>query len=351
MAPRPDDHPIEKLRELGRSTVVLAGGQGLERAKTAHGLLRHSRRFDLVGVLDRTRPETRSTEVIGDGTDLPVMSTIGDLPQAATAVVGVSPSGGRMTEPLREQIVEALLSGLDVVNTLHDLMVDDPELRSVADTAGRRLVDLRAPRSSTGMRRWTGEALRLPRPPVIVLGTDCTSGKRTTAWLLEAAATRAGIPTEVVATGQTGIAQGADFGFQLDATPVDFVGGELEGEVLAAAATGAELVVISGQSALRHPAAPVGAELLVPVGVRRAVLQHVPGRRHFKNTSIEIPDPAEDIDLARSYGVEVVAITLGGQSLEGNELLAQRDRLEQRCGLPVVRPLVDGVETVVPLLL
>jgi uncharacterized NAD-dependent epimerase/dehydratase family protein len=350
MAPRPDDHPIQKLRGLDRPAVVLTGEGGLEGAKTAHGLLRRSRRFDLVGVLDPARGGSRSTDVIADGVDVPVVSSIRQLDAVATAVVGVSPTGGRMTPQLRAQILEALRAGLDVVNTLHDLTADDSELRALADDRGCRLVDLRAPRRVDGLRRWTGEALHLPRPPVIVIGTDCSSGKRTSTWLLEAACRRAGLPTEVVATGQTGVTQGALFGFQLDATPIDFVGGELEGEVLRAAATEPDLVLIAGQSALRHPGAPVGAELLLPVGVRRAVLQHVPGRRFYQHTSVEVPDVADDLLLAESYGVEVVAVALGGQGLNDEELSAERDKLEGRLGVRVVCPLVEGVDAIVPLL-
>ena len=70
--------------------------------------------------------------------------------------------------------------------------------------------------------------MRLTVPRVAVLGTDCALGKRTTATLVLEGLRRRGVATELVTTGQTGWLQGHRFGFVLDATPNDFVSGELE---------------------------------------------------------------------------------------------------------------------------
>ena len=73
-----------------------------------------------------------------------------------------------------------------------------------------------------------------------------------------------GIHTELIYTGQTGWMQGARFGFVLDATPNDFVSGELEHAILACdAALSPDLIIIEGQSGLRNPSGPCGAELLL----------------------------------------------------------------------------------------
>lgn len=42
------------------------------------------------------------------------------------AVVGIATSGGRLTPDLRASLLEAIESGLSVVNGLHELASDDP---------------------------------------------------------------------------------------------------------------------------------------------------------------------------------------------------------------------------------
>ena len=83
------------------------------------------------------------------------------------------------------------------------------------------------------LRFWTGDIAQVRAPRLAVLGTDCALGKRTTARLLVQACRGAGLRAEMVYTGQTGWMQGGRYGFILDATPNDFVAGELEAAVVA----------------------------------------------------------------------------------------------------------------------
>jgi uncharacterized NAD-dependent epimerase/dehydratase family protein len=138
----------------------------------------------------------------------------------------------------------------------------------------------------------------------------------------------------------------------LDATPNDFVAGELEGAVMKCDAEAApDVIIIEGQSALRNPSGPCGAELLVSAGARAAILQHAPGRACFKgHLGWTIPALDEEIELVRLYGARVLALALNGDGIAPTALAEEARRLEAKLAVPVVRPLAndDGLSGLMP---
>jgi uncharacterized NAD-dependent epimerase/dehydratase family protein len=131
----------------------------------------------------------------------------------------------------------------------------------------------------------------------------------------------------------------------LDATPNDFVSGELERAVVACAREAKpELILIEGQSGLRNPSGPCGAELLLSAGARGVVLQHAPGREFYDGSEAvgaRIPPVEDEVELIGRYGAEVLGIALNGERRTREELVAEASRIEARLGLPVSLPLVD----------
>ena len=152
-------------------------------------------------------------------------------------------------------------------------------------------------------------------------------------------------------TGQTGWLQGNRYGFVLDATPNDFVSGELERAVVACDREARpDLILLEGQSALRNPAGPCGAELLLSAEARAVVLQHAPGRRFFADQEAlgnEIPPLSGEIDLIGHYGARVLAVALNHERLEPARRAAMRAEIATATGLPTVYPLLDGVAPLV----
>ncbi|MEK9703802.1 MAG: NAD-dependent epimerase/dehydratase family protein, partial [Deltaproteobacteria bacterium] len=191
-------------------------------------------------------------------------------------------------------------------------------------------------------------------PRVVVMGTDCALGKRTTARWLRDACQAEGLKTELIYTGQTGWMQSAhDYGFILDATPNDFVSGELESAIVRCDRELApQLILIEGQSALRNPSGPCGAEFLSSAQAKGVILQHAPGRELYKTTERPWPmaDIADDIKIIQLYGSEVLAVTLNGEGVAEADREGVRAELEQRLGLPVFLPLEQGVSGILPLL-
>ena len=342
----------------GTAVVLCDGHLATVNGKTAHGLVRGTDRYRILGVVDAPCAGRDAGEVV-DGTPrgIPVFASLPEalrsLPEKPDfAVVGVATSGGVFTRGLMSALTEALENGIAIVNGLHQLASEDPALSRLARENGATITDIRRPKRFADLHFWTGEALRLRVPRIAVLGTDCALGKRTTTRLLAAACRRAGLRAEWIYTGQTGWLQGTPFGFVLDATPNDFVSGELEHAVVACARELApDLILIEGQSALRNPSGPCGSELVLSAGARGVVLQHAPGRKEFdglEELGCRIPPVSEEIELIRLFGARTLAMTLNGEGLERPALEAHRAELEAELGIPVALPLEEGVDRIVP---
>jgi uncharacterized NAD-dependent epimerase/dehydratase family protein len=262
-------------------------------------------------------------------------------------VIGVATIGGVLPPEIREDLLAAARRGLTLVNGLHRPLADDREIADAVRKSGGRIVDLRRPRPVAELRFWTGEILRLETPRVAVLGTDCALGKRTTCSLLQEDLVRRGVHAEMVYTGQTGWLQGHRHGFILDATPNDFVCGELERAILECAAEEApDLILLEGQSGLRNPAGPCGSELVLSGAAAGVVLLHAPGRQYFEGlegAGCPIPPLAEELAMIRLLGSEVWGLALNSGGSTEAELRTEKLRLADELGIPVVLPLHDGV--------
>ena len=347
---RIDDRPTAALLTAGRYRT--ADG------KTAHGLVRGPSRYRIVGVVDGATYAGHDAGELLDGVarGIPIVERLDELLASPVpprwVVIGVATSGGVLSPELRAAVLDAVQRGLSAVNGLHDLLGDDAEIRAAAEAHAVTLVDLRRPKPFRQLSFWNGSIRTVRARRVAVLGTDCALGKRTTAQLLAAACRAAGIRAELVTTGQTGWLQGNRFGFILDATPNDFVCGELERAVVACdQKLHPDLILIEGQSALRNPSGPCGAELLLGAEAHGVVLQHAPARRFFEDQEElgnRIPPLADEIDLVARYGARVLAVTLNHEGLDDAGLRAAKESIARETGLPVVDPLTDGVDAVVP---
>jgi len=340
--------------------VYTAGLLARDFAKTCHGLLRGSLRFHPLAVLDAVHAG-EDAGVVLDGTHrgVPVYASMDAFLDAGHAcpdvfLVGVAFSGGRLPQNCRSEILVALGRGMTVVSGLHQILGDDDELREAAERGGGRLVDIRRPRPTEDLRFWNGEVLRVNARVVGVLGTDCAVGKRTTARFLLEAATAAEIKSEMIYTGQTGWMQGYRHGFILDATLNDFVGGELERVILECEHDCApDLIIVEGQGALRNPSGPCGSEIILSGNARRIVLQHAPGRSHFvdqEGLGTVVPTVRDEIALIEMYGAEVIAVCLNGEGMTEHDFASYHAELQEKLHMPVVRPLRDGVDAVLPAL-
>jgi uncharacterized NAD-dependent epimerase/dehydratase family protein len=339
--------------------VLTLGRLRTSDAKTAHGLIRGSARFRVLGIVDAEANAGADAGELLDGRrrGIPVFADLAAALKACEVpprwlVVGVATFGGRLPEEMRAVLRAGLEAGLSLVCGLHELLAEDPELCALAARRGLELVDVRRPKLRRELRFWTGEVLSLRVPRIPVLGTDCALGKRTTARLLTAALAARGRRAEMIYTGQTGWMQGHRFGFVLDATPNDFVAGELEGALLACAREAEpDVIFLEGQAALRHPAGPCGAELLVSSGARHVILQHAPARRFYEDfepLGLAIPPLEDELALLRHYGARAIGIAVNQEGLSLDAAREAAREIAARTGLPTCLPIADGVDALVP---
>ena len=259
----------------GDAVLYTGGLLDADNAKTAHGLIRAGTRFNILGVLDEHHGGHSIREFLPDRTDeIPIRANITDLLEAVKrkpryCVLGVAFAGGRLPDCHRQALFDVIGHGINLVSGLHELLSVDPEFRDVANAHGVEIIDIRQPRVTDELSFWTGRINSVTTPKIAILGMDCAIGKRTTAQLLVSACRDLGMRTEMIYTGQTGWMQGANYGFILDATPNDFVSGELERCILECDRQASpDLIVIEGQSSLQNPSGPCGSEILLSGNIR-----------------------------------------------------------------------------------
>lgn len=338
--------------------IITAGYLDTNSGKTAHGLIRGTERFNILAVIDHKYPGKDAGEVLdGKKRNIPVYASIGDFTEAskekaAYCIIGVATKGGVIPDSLRVLLQEALESGLGIVNGLHDYISDHPDLASLAKSKGLDIIDVRKPKKFKDLHFWSGSIAKVKCPKIAVLGTDCALGKRTTTRFLTEAMRKAGFNAEMIYTGQTGWMQGAKYGFIFDSTLNDFISGEMEHAVVQCwEEAKPDIIFIEGQSSLRNPSGPAGAEWIVSAAADAAVIQHHPPRKQYKDMEFYpayIPHPKDEIELIKIYGAPTVAITLNTAKMSIDDAKRAAQTYEKELGIPVVLPLEEGVGRLVP---
>lgn len=326
--------------------------------KVAHGLIRGSDRFEVSAVVDPDCAGQDAGESLdGERRNIPIVASLEEALSVSRqapryCVVGIATHGGRFTDELRATVLDAVKRGLTIINGLHDAASEDAEIAAAAEAADVELIDLRKAPPKSALHFWEGDILEVRAPRIAVLGTDCALGKRTTTRLLVQALNDSGMHAEMIYTGQTGWMQGARYGFVFDAVINDYVSGEVEHAIVSCDREAQpDIMIIEGQSSLRNPSGPCGAEFLLSGGARGVVLQHAVGREFFEGyekQQLRIPPVADEIALIAMYGARTLAVTLNGAHVSKEELIAQQKAYERELGIPVLRPLEEGLERLVP---
>jgi uncharacterized NAD-dependent epimerase/dehydratase family protein len=171
--------------------------------------------------------------------------------------------------------------------------------------------------------------------------------------MLMQACKHAGMHAEMIYTGQTGWLQGGNYGFIFDSTLNDFISGELEQAVVRCwNETSPDIIFIEGQSALRNPSGPCGSELLISGNAKHVVLVHAPKRKHYDHLPEwgEIHSVESEIALIQMYGSDVIALAFNTEHCTEEEAQYFQQQYAASLNIPVLLPLQQGVENLIPTL-
>jgi len=346
-----------------RGTAIVLSNGWLDNvhAKTTHGLLRGTSRFQIQALIDPRFAGKDPGEILdGIPRNIPIFETVDKSltalnPKPQYCIVGVAVHGGLIPETLRDSVISAMRGGMSIVCGLHSLLQEDPEFSRVAAECGVQLIDVRKPKSTNELRFWSGEIFDVKTPRIGVLGTDCALGKRTTAKMLVDMCCANGIKAEMIYTGQTGWMQGYKHGFIFDSTINDFITGEIERVIVnCERESSPDVMFIEGQSSLRNPSGPCGSEFLKAGDVKGVILQHAPARTYFDGLEDRkqglLPSVESEIELIRFYGSETVAVALNEEKWNDSQMHVYQKNLSKKIGIPVIRPLKNGLEVLLPVI-
>jgi uncharacterized NAD-dependent epimerase/dehydratase family protein len=343
-----------------KNAIVLTDGLLMTSdAKTAHGLIRGTERFDIIGLVDGEANAGKDAGELLDGKHrgIPVFATmeaaLENLKNVDCLIIGIATVGGVLPSNMLALIYDAVEKGISVVNGLHEYLNDKADLVAIAASTGAVLTDVRKPKSRADLHFWDGAIFKVTAPIVAVIGMDCAMGKRTTARMLKQACNAEGMKAEMIYTGQTGWLQGGKYGFIFDSTLNDFVSGELEHAIVSCwKDTQPDILFLEGQSALRNPSGPCGIELLISGNAKQVVLIFAPKRKYFDNEAHwgEIPSVASEIELIEKLGSKVIAVAINTENCTDQEAFDYQKAYTASLGLPVLLPIQEGVAPIIPIL-
>jgi uncharacterized NAD-dependent epimerase/dehydratase family protein len=348
------------MENFNNNAIVLTNGLLTSSdAKTAHGLIRGTERFTIIGIVDCAATAGKDAGELLDGKhrNIPVFenfeNAIAQLHTIHYLVIGVATVGGKLPGNMLEVVIKAIEAGVSIVNGLHEYLNEKPEVVALAKSKGVELMDVRKPKQRADLHFWTGEIFKVTAPIIAVIGMDCAMGKRTTARMLTQACKLNGLNGQMIYTGQTGWLQGGKYGFVFDSTLNDFVSGELEHAIVSCwKDTGADFIFLEGQSSLRNPSGPCGIELLISGNAKQVVLLFAPKRKYFDNDEHwgAIPSVESEIEIIEKLGSKVIAVAVNSEDCSTEEAFAYQKEYEQKLNIPVLLPIQEGVDKFIPTL-
>jgi uncharacterized NAD-dependent epimerase/dehydratase family protein len=345
----------------GKALVYCDGAFNTPEGKTAHGLVRFTERYDVVGVIDQKYAGKDAGFVLdGKACGIPIfknfeeaISLLGKDNKPATLVIGLAPDGGRLPAEAKITIKAALEMGMNVDSGLHDFLYKDEALMAIAKANNCRVRDVRRTPDRDQLHFFTGKIEEVDCLKIALLGTDSAIGKRTTAWILVHGFRKAGLKAEMAGTGQTAWMQGAKYSMIMDSCINDFVSGEIEHAVHEAWKNESpDLIVIEGQGSLMNPAYPGGFEILAAGRPDYVVLQHAPKRMEYDGFPGYALHPIkEQINAIEVIsGKKVIAITVNHEEMTKEEILPACEKITAETGLPAFDVLAFGADELVELL-
>ena len=218
-------------------------------SKTGNMLIRYKPN-EVCAVIDRNHYGKTAEDVLGWGGSIPCVLNFDQAKQYAPThlVIGNAPQGGRLDNKSLIEIEKAIDFGCDIISGMHSLLKNDHHLVDKAKKNNVSLIDLRNTPNPPHFPKGSWKERKFP--VLLVVGSDCDTGKMTTAWEICEELNKRKWNVKFLGTGQTGILLSGK-GVPIDAVISDFMAGEVEHH-LDKFSNDTDLVIVEGQGALNN---------------------------------------------------------------------------------------------------
>jgi uncharacterized NAD-dependent epimerase/dehydratase family protein len=324
--------------------------------KVANGLVRQSDSYEIAGIIDSTKAGLDAGEYLdGIRNNIPIFKDMNDaIKQLAKVpeyfIFGIAPLVGFLSPEQREIILNAMKIGMNIVNGLPQFLTEDEEFIEKSRMFDVSINDVRKPPLRKDQHNFTGQINDISTPVIIVMGTDCAVGKRTTALKLVEALRQDGLRAAFVTTGQTGLLQGSTYGIAIDVLTSGFSTGELENAIVRAdEEMNPDIIIVEGQGALSHPAFISSSAIIRGAKPNAIIIQHPPKRINICDfPKIAMPTLKSEIELIETFSkAKVIAITLNHEDMTDVEVALTIVDYEMAYKLPTTDVLKNGSDKLV----
>jgi uncharacterized NAD-dependent epimerase/dehydratase family protein len=335
--------------------VLCEGNFGKYIGKTANGLVRHSERFEILGILDSTKAGKMAHEVVeGAKKDIPIFASLDEAlsrlkKSPEHLIIGVATIGGRLPKEFRPFIMDAIKNNMNIIAGLHEFLSMDNELSTLAKKYDVELIDVRREPPLENLHRFANRVKSISAVRIPILGTDSSIGKRTTAIELTRALNESGVKTVFISTGQTGILQGFKYALPIDSIQGDYIVGELENTIMKAyEAEKPQVIVIEGQGAISHPAYVCGSRAVITASQPTAIiLQHAPKRefRNFRKEELMLPMPEleKEIHMLDMFSdADLIGIAINHENMTDEDIKSTVEEYESNFKIPCCDVFLHG---------
>ena len=336
---------------MNRAVILTDGHLDKGAAKTSHGLLRYSKKYEIKGVIDSKFSGKFTDDIIPHCDHIPIYDSLDSFLEedhADLLIVGVATVGGFLPENFKEHIKSAMKNGMNIISGLHYYLSEVEEFTSLAEEYDVWIKDIRKSPPLDELHYFQDRKAEMDTLTVPFMGTDSSIGKRTSLISVYETLKSMGESVGWVATGQTGMLQGADFGLPLDSITGDYMVGELEHKIWQVwKESKPDVILIEGQGSISHPAYVCGSRAVLaasqPDGV---VLQHSPKRkyRHYREDEIQWPMPSveHERELIKLYsGADVIALGINPEDINKEEKKKIIEKYEREQNIPTADALEE----------
>ena len=324
--------------------------------KVANGLVRHSEKYDILGIIDSSKSGFDAGEQLdGVANGIPIFNSIdkaieylGFIPN--NFIYGIAPLESFLSQNQRKVFFKAMKKGMNVINGMAEYLTEDLEFIEKAREYNVTISDIRKPLPRNEMPHFSGKIFDIEIPVVVVLGTDSAVGKRTTALLLQQSLIQKGINAIFISTGQTGVMQGAKYGVAIDVLSSGYATGAVENAIVTACENeNPDILIVEGQGALSHPAFLSTCAILKGAQPDAIILQHPPKRKTLCDyPHIDMPTLSSEIKQLEVFSnSKVIAISINHENMKTNELMDVIQLYEVKYQRPTTDVLKYGCKKLV----